>query len=69
MAVADALVAFDFVDAMVLALASLAGLMMLGWPLLLDVPESARVDPPFIFLALLPVGVLARIRPLPSWTW
>lgn len=44
-------------SAAVLGLASLAGLMMLGWPLLLEVPEGARVDPPFLFLALLPVVV------------
>lgn len=41
----------------VLSLASLAGLMMLVWPLLLQVPEGTRVDPPFLFLALLPVVV------------
>ena len=40
-----------------LAVASLAGLMMLGWPLLVRVPEHARVDPPFLFLALLPVVI------------
>lgn len=45
-------------SAAVLALASVAGLMMLGWPLLLDVPESGRVDPPFIFLALLPLVIV-----------
>ena len=44
-------------SAAVLSLASLAGLMMLVWPLLLEVPEGARVDPPFLFLALLPVVV------------
>ena len=43
---------------LVLALASVAGLMMLGWPLLLDVPEAAQVDPPFIFLALLPLVIV-----------
>ena len=44
-------------SAAVLGLASLAGRMMLMWPLLLEVPEGARVDPPFLFLALLPVVV------------
>jgi energy-coupling factor transport system substrate-specific component len=41
----------------VLALASAAGLMMLAWPLLLRVPEGTRVDPPFLFLALLPIVI------------
>ena len=45
-------------SAVVLAVASVAGLMMLGWPLLLDVPESVRIDPPFIFLALLPLVIV-----------
>jgi len=46
-------------SALVLSLASLAGLMMFAWPLLL-VPERGveRVAPPFLFLALLPVLVL-----------
>ncbi len=40
----------------VLLLASLAGLMMFVWPLLVRVePGTTRVDPPFLFLALLPV--------------
>jgi energy-coupling factor transport system substrate-specific component len=45
---------------LVLAVASLGGLMMLVWPLLVRVHGQERVDPPFLFLALLPV-VLAVI--------
>lgn len=48
----------------VLAVASVAGLMMLMWPLLVRVPDGARIDPPFLFLALLPlviVVVLAEV--------
>ncbi len=42
----------------VLGVASLAGLMMLCWPLLVQVPAgSERFDPPFLFLALLPVVI------------
>ena len=51
--------------AAVLVLASLAGLMMLCWPLLLRVHDTTRVDPPFLFLGLLPVvlaGVLAELN-------
>ncbi len=44
-------------SAAVLGVASLGGLMMLCWPLLLKVPGDARVDPPFLFLALLPVVI------------
>jgi energy-coupling factor transport system substrate-specific component len=46
-------------SAVVLALASLAGVMMFVWPLLL-VPDSTSeaVSPPFLFMALLPVLVL-----------
>lgn len=44
-------------SALVLGVASLGGLMMLAWPLLLKVPEHARVDPPFLFLALLPIVI------------
>ncbi|WP_203337847.1 ECF transporter S component [Nocardioides limicola] len=47
-------------SAAVLAAASLAGLLMLLWPLLLSVEPGARVDPPFLFLALLPL-VLAVV--------
>ncbi|WP_224766442.1 ECF transporter S component [Nocardioides campestrisoli] len=51
-------------SAAVLVLVSVVGLMMLAWPFLLDVPDGARVDPPFLFLALLPlllVMVLAEM--------
>ena len=46
-------------SAAVLSLATLAGLMMFVWPLLL-VPDPAanEVAPPFLFLALLPVVVV-----------
>jgi len=49
---------------LVLGVASVAGMMMLTWPLLLRAPEGGRVDPPFLFLALLPlviVVVLAEV--------
>ena len=42
----------------VLGVASLAGLMMFCWPLLVEVPPETRIDPPFFFLALLPVVLL-----------
>ncbi len=44
--------------AAVLVLASLAGLMMLCWPLLLNAQPGQRVEPPFIFLALLPLVIV-----------
>jgi len=44
-------------SAAVLAVASLGGLMMLVWPLLLRLDGATRVDPPFLFLALLPVVI------------
>ena len=50
--------------ALVLTVASIAGLMMLCWPLLLNAEPGQRVEPPFIFLALLPlvmVVVLAEM--------
>lgn len=43
--------------ALVLGVASLAGLMMLAWPLLLRVPAHTRIDPPFLFLGLLPIVI------------
>ncbi|MRJ75959.1 ECF transporter S component [Aeromicrobium sp. SMF47] len=45
----------------VITVASVAGLMMFVWPLLLQPdPDATRVDPPFFFLLLLPliVGVV-----------
>ena len=53
--------------ALVLAVASLAGLMMLGWPLLLRVPDHARVDPPFLFLALLPIVIAVMLAESPAF--
>ncbi|MCH1867297.1 ECF transporter S component [Nocardioides sp. CFH 31398] len=48
-------------SALVMGIASLAGLAMLTWPLLLVPAEGTdRLDPPFLFLALLPV-VLAVV--------
>ncbi|GAA1476161.1 ECF transporter S component [Nocardioides aestuarii] len=45
-------------SALVLGLASFAGLMMLCWPLLLQASPGQRIDPPFLFLALLPLVVM-----------
>ena len=46
-------------------LASLAGLLMFAWPLLLvPDPGAAQVAPPFLFLALLPVVVLVVLAEL-----
>ncbi|QYJ04459.1 ECF transporter S component [Nocardioides panacisoli] len=47
-------------SAAVLLLASTIGVLMLGWPLFLEADVGSRVDPPFFFLALLPV-VLAVV--------
>jgi len=49
---------------MVLGVASLAGLMMFVWPLLVRVPTGVRVDPPFLFLALLPVVIVVVLAEL-----
>lgn len=52
-------------SAAVLALASAAGLMMFGWPLLTDPgPESHTADAPFVFIALLPVVILVVLAEL-----
>jgi energy-coupling factor transport system substrate-specific component len=51
-------------SAAVLAVASVAGLMMLCWPLLLRAGSGERVDPPFLFLALLPVVIAVVLAEL-----
>jgi len=48
----------------ILSVASLGGLMMLVWPLLLRVQPTDRVDPPFLFLALLPVVIAVMLAEL-----
>jgi len=40
---------------LVLAVATVTGLMMLCWPLLLQAEAGQRIGPPFLFLALLPL--------------
>ena len=45
----------------VLVTASVAGMMMLAWPLLLQVPAQTRIDPPFLFLALLPIVIAVML--------
>ncbi len=51
-------------SAAILGVASLGGLMMLVWPLLLRVQPEERVDPPFLFLALLPVVIAVMLAEL-----
>jgi energy-coupling factor transport system substrate-specific component len=51
-------------SAMVLGVASLGGLMMLVWPLLVRVTPGTRVDPPFLFLALLPIVIAVVLAEL-----
>jgi energy-coupling factor transport system substrate-specific component len=51
-------------SAVVLAIASLVGLVTLVWPLLLEDPSSTQVQPPFVFLALLPVVVAVVLAEL-----
>lgn len=43
---------------LVLTAASVAGMMMLIWPLLVRMPEGGQMGPPFVFLALLPVVIV-----------
>lgn len=54
-------------SALVLGLASLAGLMMFIWPLLVRVEPSSQqhgTDAPFIFLAILPVVIVVVLAEL-----
>lgn len=49
---------------LILSVASTAGLVMLMWPLLVRAPEGSQMQPPFLFMALLPlvlVVVLAEM--------
>ena len=51
-------------SSLILSVASLAGLVMLMWPLLVRAPEGSQMQPPFLFVALLPlvlVVVLAEM--------
>jgi energy-coupling factor transport system substrate-specific component len=43
---------------LVLGAASIGGLLMLMWPLLVRQPSGGQVGPPFVFLALLPVVIV-----------
>ena len=51
-------------SAAILGVASVGGLMMLVWPLLVRVTPDDRVDPPFLFLALLPVVIAVMLAEL-----
>ncbi len=52
-------------SAVVLALASAVGLLMFLWPLVLEpAAGQQRVDPPFIFLALMPVVIVVVVAEL-----
>jgi energy-coupling factor transport system substrate-specific component len=44
-------------SAAVLGVASVAGLVMLCWPLLVRLPDGETLSPPFLFLALLPLVI------------
>ncbi len=48
----------------VLGVASLGGLMMLMWPLLVRQSSGGQVGPPFVFLALLPVVIVVVLAEL-----
>lgn len=45
-------------SALTLSLGSLAGLIMFVWPLLVQTSGTGRIQPPFVFLALVPLVVV-----------
>lgn len=45
-------------SALVLGLVSVVGFMMLAWPFFLEATDGQRVDPPFLFVALMPLLLL-----------
>lgn len=51
-------------SAVVLGVASVAGLLMFCWPLLVRHPGDGQAQPPFFFLALLPVVILVVLAEL-----
>lgn len=57
---ADPLLRLNRRSLVILGAASVAGLIMLIWPLLVRVPQGAQIQPPFLFLLLLPL-VLAVV--------
>ncbi len=48
----------------VLAVASVAGVLMFAWPLFSRVPPEQTVQPPFVFLVLLPVVLVVALAEL-----
>lgn len=45
-------------SAVTIGIGSLAGLIMFGWPLLVQAPGTGHVQPPFVFLVLVPLVVV-----------
>lgn len=57
-------VPFSVRSGLVLGVASIGGLMMLMWPLLVRQSSGGQVGPPFVFLALLPVVIVVVLAEL-----
>jgi energy-coupling factor transport system substrate-specific component len=57
-------VPFSLRSGLVLGVSSVAGLMMLMWPLLVRESSGGQVGPPFVFLALLPVVIVVVLAEL-----